>query len=170
MNHRRTLLLLSFLFVPVCMAVDYLTGPRIFFPIFYLLPFSIISYHLPLRLSLPIVILLPFTRFFFHREWQSDFLLFETIINTFSRILIFTAISFLINSLAEKTRKLSRDIGLMAGILPICAECKRIRNENGEYVALENYISDHSRTRFSHDICPECMRKLYPELFNREKL
>jgi hypothetical protein len=50
----------------------------------------------------------------------------------------------------------------LAGMLPICANCKKIRNDEGYWEQIEAYISDHSEAEFSHGICPECAAKLYP--------
>lgn len=52
----------------------------------------------------------------------------------------------------------------LRGLLPICAKCKRIRKDDGYWEQLEIYISAHSRADFSHGICPDCTRELYPEL------
>ena len=52
----------------------------------------------------------------------------------------------------------------LSGLLPICAECKKIRDEKGKWHAIESYIDSHSEATFTHGICPECMRVLYPEL------
>lgn len=56
----------------------------------------------------------------------------------------------------------------LSGLLPICASCKKIRDDKGYWNQIEQYISEHSDAEFSHGICPECVRRLYPEL-NREK-
>jgi len=52
----------------------------------------------------------------------------------------------------------------LSGLLPICASCKKIRDKEGGWQQIEDYISTHSEADFSHSICPECARKLYPEL------
>ena len=49
----------------------------------------------------------------------------------------------------------------MTGLLPICAKCKKIRDEKGYWNQVEKYISDHSEAVFSHGICEECIDKLY---------
>jgi len=49
------------------------------------------------------------------------------------------------------------------GLLPICASCKKIRDEKGNWQALESYISGHSEAEFSHSICPTCAQSLYPD-------
>lgn len=52
----------------------------------------------------------------------------------------------------------------LSGLLPICANCKRIRDDQGEWSNLERYISERSNAEFSHGICPTCRETLYPEL------
>jgi hypothetical protein len=54
----------------------------------------------------------------------------------------------------------------LSGLLPICASCKKIRDDKGYWQQIEAYIRDHSEAEFSHGLCPECARKLYPELFD----
>ena len=54
-------------------------------------------------------------------------------------------------------------IKTLRGIIPICASCKQIRDDKGIWNQLESYIRDHSDAVFSHSICPECTKKLYPE-------
>jgi hypothetical protein len=51
----------------------------------------------------------------------------------------------------------------LSGFLPICMSCKKIRNDKGYWEQVEVYIRDHSEAEFSHGICPECMKKLYPD-------
>jgi len=54
-------------------------------------------------------------------------------------------------------------VKVLKGLLSICASCKRIRNEQGCWEALEVYIRNRSAVDFSHGLCPECIKKLYPE-------
>jgi PAS domain S-box-containing protein len=53
----------------------------------------------------------------------------------------------------------------LSGLLPICANCKKIRDDEGEWHELEVYVRDHSNADFSHGICPECAERLYPGFF-----
>ena len=53
----------------------------------------------------------------------------------------------------------------LSGLLPICASCKKIRDDRGYWLQVEEYIHDHSEAQFSHGLCPECAKKLYPEFF-----
>lgn len=56
------------------------------------------------------------------------------------------------------------EIKTLQSLLPICANCKKIRNDAGEWEAVDNYISKRTDTKFSHGICPDCIRLLYPEI------
>jgi hypothetical protein len=57
----------------------------------------------------------------------------------------------------------------LEGILPICAACKKIREEDGAWVGLDEYVSDHSAARFSHGMCPDCIARLYPNYSPQSK-
>lgn len=54
-------------------------------------------------------------------------------------------------------------IKTLSGLLPICSFCKKIRNDQGHWEVLEEYISEHSQAEFSHGLCPECLKTHYPE-------
>jgi hypothetical protein len=80
----------------------------------------------------------------------------------------------LLSMLARKTQvERERTIGALeaalaqvktlSGLLPICSSCKKIRDENGHWQEVENYVGNHSEVDFSHGICPECAAKLYPD-------
>lgn len=56
----------------------------------------------------------------------------------------------------------------LSGLLPICASCKRIRNDKGYWEQLEEYITKHSEALFSHGICPECKERLYPKVARKK--
>ena len=65
--------------------------------------------------------------------------------------------------LIAQLQKAMQDVKVLSGFLPICAACKKIRDDTGYWRQIEEYISKHSTALFSHGICPECSRKLYPE-------
>lgn len=64
-------------------------------------------------------------------------------------------------ALERANKKLEK---IISGILPICACCKKIRDDKGYWNQIEAYISRHTEVEFSHGICPDCARKLYPDL------
>ena len=70
----------------------------------------------------------------------------------------------LIHGLQEALAKVKK----LSGLLPICASCKKIRDDKGYWNQIESYIQEHSEADFSHGICPECARKLYPDLYKEK--
>jgi CHASE1-domain containing sensor protein len=69
--------------------------------------------------------------------------------------------------LFAELRKAHDEIKTLEGILPICASCKKIRDENSTWVQVEDYVSRHTGAEFSHGICPDCMKALYPDIAQR---
>jgi len=60
-------------------------------------------------------------------------------------------------------------VNQLSGLLPICASCKKIRDDKGYWNQIESFIIKHSEADFSHGICPDCYKELYPELVNNKK-
>jgi two-component system, cell cycle sensor histidine kinase and response regulator CckA len=67
-----------------------------------------------------------------------------------------------LNDTLSKVRTLS-------GLLPICASCKKIRDDKGYWQKLETFVHEHSNAEFSHSICPDCMEKLYPDFAKKKE-
>jgi len=100
--------------------------------------------------------------------------------NNGSKYLVGMGVDISDRILAEKEKEnliiklqdaLSR-VKLLSGFLPICASCKKIRDDKGYWNQIESYIRTHSEAEFTHSICPECTKKLYPGLvtsYDREK-
>lgn len=65
----------------------------------------------------------------------------------------------------EELQQSLNSIKRLKGLLPICASCKKIRNDKGYWQQIESYVRDHTEADFSHSICPDCAKKLYPEYF-----
>lgn len=55
-----------------------------------------------------------------------------------------------------------REVKVLHGLIPICAKCKKVRTDNGDWQYLEEYIQTHSEAEFSHGICQVCMKEVYP--------
>lgn len=62
------------------------------------------------------------------------------------------------------------NIKTLRGLVPICAACKKIRDDRGFWNQLESYLLSHTDAEFSHGICPECVRRLYPDLADKMDL
>lgn len=93
------------------------------------------------------------------------------------RAAVFCSVAILVASLEVQRRKAMQalasknqeliaaleEIRTLRGILPICMHCKQIRDEKGGWVRLEKYVQEHSHAEFTHGVCPECLKKHYPE-------
>ena len=64
----------------------------------------------------------------------------------------------------EELQKALAKVKTLSGLLPICASCKKIRDDSGYWKQIEAYIREHSDATFTHGICPDCVKKLYPDL------
>jgi PAS domain S-box-containing protein len=67
--------------------------------------------------------------------------------------------------LIAKLQDALEEVKLLSGLLSICASCKKITNERGDWEPMESYLQTHSQAKFSHGLCPDCLRKLYPEQY-----
>lgn len=68
--------------------------------------------------------------------------------------------------IAERTADLQKaldEVRTLKGIIPICAGCKKIRDDQGYWEQIEIYITEHSDAEFSHGLCPDCLEKFYAE-------
>lgn len=111
-----------------------------------------------------------------HEEWELD-----EIISTSVFLLLCMAVysarrwreakdserrSARINAELEKSMA---EVKQLRGIIPICASCKKIRSDAGSWERLEAYISSHSEAQFSHGVCPDCAKKLYPDVVGPDR-
>jgi hypothetical protein len=67
----------------------------------------------------------------------------------------------------QELRAALAQVKTLSGLLPICSNCKKIRDDEGYWQQVEIYISDHSEAEFSHGLCPDCMQALYPDSYEK---
>ena len=84
------------------------------------------------------------------------------------------AAAVMLQASEERYRKLSEElqealarVRTLTGLLPICSACKKIRDDHGQWEHVESYIRERSEAQFTHGICPECARRLYPEDYKK---
>lgn len=65
----------------------------------------------------------------------------------------------------EELQRALREVKVLRGLIPICASCKKIRNDGGFWQQIEEYIGEHSEAEFSHGLCQPCLKKLYPGVY-----
>ena len=100
--------------------------------------------------------------------WRS-YIIFSLVICTF--LILIVVFSFRMDTAAKERENIILDLQTalsevmtLRGIIPICSSCKKVRDDKGYWNQIESYIRDHSEADFSHSICPECAKKLYPDL------
>ena len=89
-----------------------------------------------------------------------------------ARVTAHATIYMLQKELRQKNRELEAalsQVKRLSGLLPICAGCKKIRDDQGYWQDVAVYIQDHSEAELSHGLCSDCAKRLYPELFDDEK-
>ncbi len=88
--------------------------------------------------------------------------------NACGAFLVTTGLVFMsLQRVANDLRHARDEVRQLSGLLPICANCKRIRDDSGYWHQVENYIKSHTEAEFTHGICPECMRQLYPRVADK---
>lgn len=70
--------------------------------------------------------------------------------------------------LIQELQRALADVKQLSGFLPICSSCKKIRDDKGYWNQIESYIHEHSGAEFSHSLCPQCAKELYPDYYKEE--
>lgn len=72
-------------------------------------------------------------------------------------------------TLEDRVKEALADVKVLRGFIPICASCKKMRDDQGFWTRLEEYLGAHSEASLTHGICPDCARQLYPELMAKRE-
>ncbi len=154
--------------------VDYITGFEIGMSLFYLIPISFAAWfggRLPsIIISSLSVFTIAVADFMAGKEYSHFFVELWNLLMHLGFFAVYAVVLSIVKSdldehkrLVEELQKALSEVNQLRGILPICASCKKIRDDEGYWNQIESYISTHSEAQFSHGICPECVKKLYPE-------
>jgi hypothetical protein len=146
-------------------AVDYVTGPYIRFPILFTLPVIIASWYHGWRCGLCLAVVLPAARLGLAWYWQSltPWTMVEDTVNALIQAMVLGVIAYLTATTMQAHRALQQQVKVLRGLLPICCFCKKIRDRDGHWQMLEVYITSHSEAAFSHGLCPSCLQEQYGE-------
>jgi hypothetical protein len=153
---------------------DYVTGYEFGFFAFYFLPIAFAAWRLGLFSALIIAIFSSMVWFWAdalsgHVYPNNLVAVWNTIIRLISFIIIGWGLAWIHDLLLKERnttanlRKALAEIKILEGILPICASCKKIRNQHNDWQQMEAYISEHSEAQFSHGLCPECAKRYLTE-------
>ncbi len=145
----------------VILVADYLCGPELLFPIFFIVPVILAAWNCARRDAIGIAIILSAARFGaeFLRKSGSPFA--PDLLNSVIRGLVLVGLAILVARVAQQNAQLARRVKQLEGLIPICAHCKRILDEEKHWTRLETYIMEHSAAEFTHGVCPECAQVHY---------
>ncbi|MEO8090327.1 MAG: hypothetical protein ABI703_08530 [Gemmatimonadales bacterium] len=149
----------------VILLLDYGTGPFIQFPILFVVPVALATVTHGRAGGIAIAMVLPLLRLTFFLMWPLPSSWQLEAIDTLVDMTILVGLSFLIDNVLQQQRA----IRVLQGLLPICAFCKKIRDESGQWRQLETFITERSAARFSHTFCQECGRRHYPDIVDQPK-
>ncbi|MEN8233082.1 MAG: hypothetical protein ABFR35_10450 [Thermodesulfobacteriota bacterium] len=143
-----------------------LVGYFVFHPLVMLLSHLMTAQNTALNLTdatgfMNVVIMQSFTTAML--PWSLSFTVFNGIIGWYYGILKVEKMAR--EELIENLQKALEDVKTLSGMLPICAWCKNIRNDEGYWQKIEAYFKSHSDLDFTHSICNDCAKKEYPELY-----
>ena len=156
-------------FIALVMACsDFLAGPVVLFPFLFIIPVALMAWNCGLRTALWLGAVLCVIRFCIQYAWGIPYPLHVAIINAILRLTILFLITFLCGKLSEQTQALRARVRTLEGLLPTCSFCKDIRDENGEWQQIEEYLASRSGARFTHGICPKCVTKHFGDVMNVE--
>jgi hypothetical protein len=168
----------SVLFTLVIIFLDYWTGFEYRVKIFYLMPISYAAWFIGKKAGIAFSIWVVMTMLYSGMASGTNFDNLSIEIWNMVMYLAFSIVVILLLSQLRSTMqqraglitKLQNAINAvqeLSGILPICANCKKIRDEEGYWHDVDVYISRHTNAEFTHGICAECANKLYPSLFDK---
>ena len=142
--------------------LDYATGLDTQFPILYFIPVTLAAWYSGRWPALALAIGMPLVHIVFLltlRTPPEGFLGLVAMTIARGAVIIVTALWFA--RLSKHERDLRRHVETLEGLLPICAFCKNIRTDGGDWERLETFISKRSTAQFSHGFCPTCAKTHY---------
>jgi hypothetical protein len=144
--------------------IDYAAGAETQFPLVYAVPVILAAWYSGRGAALTLASVLPLVHLLFVATWWRPEHWGAVAATTAARGVVVLLIALWFDRLAAHEAAVSRHLEAIEGLLPICAFCKSIRNDDGEWERLEAFISRRSDARFSHGFCPACRDAHYPDL------
>lgn len=158
--------------------LNHSTGAEFRLKIFYLLPISYVTWFIGVKTGivfsvLPLITTLYSNAMSEQNRYESHNELWNMTVYCVFLIIVALLLSRLRITLAQRASLIAKlqnalsAVRELSGILPICANCKKIRDDEGYWHDVEVYIREHTKAEFTHGICAECASKLYPLLFDK---
>ncbi len=138
--------------------VDYATGYNLHFFVFYFIPIVMAASRHGARAGYAVSVLSAAT--WFAADWLGSHpypYAWIGVWNGAMRMIAYAAVSYMVGRIRELLAIANDEVRTLRGFLPICAQCKKIRNAQGYWQQLEAYISQNADVQFSHGLCDECL-------------
>lgn len=157
--------------VAICLGViDWRTGYDLNFFVFYFIPVSIAAWFVGRGAAVSVAVFSALVWFGADAlSGHTHSLDFYAVWNTIVRLVAFLLIGWTVSKirqlldreqgLVQELRQALSEVKILEAFLPICAQCKKIRNQEGGWEPMEVYIGEHAGTQFSHGYCPECAKR-----------
>lgn len=144
--------------------LDWELVPVAVFPFVFIFPVMLAGWNCGLWFALSCAALLSISRmahqFFFDLRPDS----IQDVAAALICFFVLALLAVLTSLLARQSRQLRQRVQQLEGILPICASCKSIRDEQGNWTQLEGYLTTHTPAQFSHSFCPDCYKAFYGDV------
>lgn len=144
--------------------VDFASGPHLQVPILLILPVVLSAWYRSVAEAWGLAFGLNLVHFGFHFFWANETPLEIAGINSVIFAMVVVIVAFLVNRASCQTRLLRERVKTLEGFLSICAFCKDVRDDGGEWSRIESYIGARTPARFTHTFCPKCAEVHFPEL------
>jgi hypothetical protein len=146
----------SWLLAGLLVGVDYLSGPSALVPTYFILPVMLLAWNWGARMAVTLALILSAAHLGLLASWGISETSGAAALNAFMRVVVLLVLATVTARLGRQTRAARERVKMLEGMLPICAYCKDIRDENNQWQQIEAYVSQHSAAEFSHGICPKC--------------
>ena len=100
--------------------------------------------------------MLPLCRLYLVSIADAPWSFYESAINAAIRIVVLGAFAWLVDRTARQSAALARRVGLLEGLYPVCAVCRRVRAADGQWEPLERYVMSKEKDRLAPEVCPDC--------------
>ncbi len=148
-------------FAAAILWADYSTDADVAFSYLFLIPVALAARYNGKSWGIFFAISLPFIRL----AWIDLWILPYDIFNACIRAMMLTIAAFLIN----RVTRLSLEVRVLKGLLPICSFCKKVRDSDQTWHPIDSYITQHSEARFTHTFCPHCQQKHYAQYIDQDE-
>ncbi len=145
----------------VIIGIDLVTPSQILLSIFFVVPVLIAAWFNSLRLAITISVALPLVRFIIATQLDPSGDPVYSAVNAADRLVLLCVVALVTSRLSESVKHLRMEVNVLERMIPICSNCKKIRDKDDVWQPLEKYMGEHSKMEFTHGICPDCMKLLY---------